>query len=116
LWYPRPQALPYIKPYVIYIPVEYHGEKYEKAGILKNKMKCPLCLKSEGTNMLRSMPSREILTGFYVNEFQRNKEMGDSPNSYYLSYFTMKVVLVHLSKFQGGTLSPLKPLITIVVQ
>jgi hypothetical protein len=79
-------------------------------------MKCPLCPKNGGTNMLGSMPSRDILAMFYVNEFQRNKEMGDSPNSYYLSYFTMKVVLVHLSKLHGGALSPPKPLITIVVQ
>lgn len=66
--------------------------------------------------MLGSMPSREILAMFYVNEFQRNKEMDDSPNSYYLWYFTMKVVLVRLSKLHGSTLSPPKPLITIAVQ
>jgi hypothetical protein len=48
------------------------------------KMNCPFYPKSGGTNMLGSMPSREILAMFYVNEFQRNKEMDDSPNSYYL--------------------------------
>jgi hypothetical protein len=56
--------------------------------------------------MLGSMPSKEILAG------QRNKEMDDKTNSYYLWHFTMKVVLVHLSKLDGGTLSPPKPLLS----
>jgi hypothetical protein len=53
------------------------GRNTNEWAFLKN-LKCPLCPKSGGTNMLGSMPSKEILAG------QRNKEMDDKTNSYYL--------------------------------
>ncbi len=114
LWYVKPLATSFTihkTPCYIYIYNDTHWVSWEKY-----KWNGHFAPKSGGTNMLGSMPSKEILAGFYVNEFQRNKEMGNSPNSYYLWYFTMKVVLVHLSKLHWRTLSPPKRLITIVVQ